>query len=334
MSDDLAKFDLAFEQSTLKISDILRTLLRNAQTDLNSQLTVNEKSVDQYIKTFEWNTTKYRIDKSLQEITELLNQEVTSIDTLMKHKMSNYTQVKGSLQNLQRKETGNLAVKNLVGIVKKEHFVLDSEYLETILVAVPRNLYKDWLNNYETLTQMVVPRSSQKVVEDDEYGVFTVTLFKRIVEDFSHRCREEKFVVRDFKYDEAALTNQKKDLEEITATEKEQQTTLLQLAKTNFGEIFASWIHLKALRIFVESVLRYGLPPDFAAMAVKPKHKMDRKAREVLNTQYGHLGGIHGQQVQSKSGDADEALEQQYQSLFDNDYHPYVFFDVRWDPER
>ncbi|RUO97093.1 ATPase, V1 complex, subunit C, partial [Jimgerdemannia flammicorona] len=74
MSDDLAKFDLAFEQSTLKISDILRTLLRNAQTDLNSQLTVNEKSVDQYIKTFEWNTTKYRIDKSLQEITELLNQ--------------------------------------------------------------------------------------------------------------------------------------------------------------------------------------------------------------------------------------------------------------------
>ncbi|RUO96446.1 hypothetical protein BC936DRAFT_142027, partial [Jimgerdemannia flammicorona] len=32
----------------------------------------------------------------------------------------------------------------------------------------------------------------RKVVEDDEYGVFTVTLFKRIVEDFSHRCREEK----------------------------------------------------------------------------------------------------------------------------------------------
>lgn len=61
---------------------------------------------------------------------------------------------------------------------------------------------------------------------------------------------------------------------------------------------------------------------------------MDRKAREVLNEQYGYLGGIHGQVQSKKLGFGDEALEQQYQSLFDNDYHPYVFFDIRWDPER
>jgi len=35
---------------------------------------------------------------------------------------------------------------------------------------------------------------------------------------------------------------------------------------TNFSEAFEAWIHLKALRVFVESVLRYGLPPNFAAI--------------------------------------------------------------------
>ena len=70
--------------------------------------------------------------------------------------------------------SGNLSVKTLNDIVKKEHFVLDSEYLVTLIVAVPKYLLlydihaplfriamMDWVNQYETLTQMVVPRSSQ-----------------------------------------------------------------------------------------------------------------------------------------------------------------------------
>jgi len=33
---------------------------------------------------------------------------------------------------------GNLSTKSLVGIVSKEDVVVDSEYLETLLVAVPK----------------------------------------------------------------------------------------------------------------------------------------------------------------------------------------------------
>lgn len=47
------------------------------------------------------------------------------------------------------------------------------------------------------------------------------------------------------------------------------QTALVRLCKANFGEVFAAWMHVKALRVFVESVLRYGLPPDFQPMVVK-----------------------------------------------------------------
>jgi V-type H+-transporting ATPase subunit C len=35
-------------------------------------------------------------------------------------------------------DSGNLAVRNVADVVKKEHFVLDSEYLETLVVAVPK----------------------------------------------------------------------------------------------------------------------------------------------------------------------------------------------------
>lgn len=52
MSDELAKFDVAFEQAALKISDILRNLLRNTpntKDDLDSQLIVDESMLSHRI---------------------------------------------------------------------------------------------------------------------------------------------------------------------------------------------------------------------------------------------------------------------------------------------
>ena len=80
---------------------------------------------------------KYRSDKSLRELTDMITLEVNSIDTLMKAKMTAYSQVKGQLQSLLRKQSGNVAVRSLNDIVKKENFLLESEYMMTVLVAVP-----------------------------------------------------------------------------------------------------------------------------------------------------------------------------------------------------
>lgn len=35
-------------------------------------------------------------------------------------------------------DRGNLSIRSLAEIVKKEHFIQDSEYLQTVLVAVPK----------------------------------------------------------------------------------------------------------------------------------------------------------------------------------------------------
>ncbi|CAO3690402.1 unnamed protein product [Umbelopsis vinacea] len=311
----------------------MRNLFRDQQGQLADCLKVNDKDVDTYVKNFQWNAMKYRTDKSLQETTELLNQEVISADNVMKNKMNSYTQTRSALQALQRKETGNLSVKNLNGIVKKEHCVLNSEYLTTLIVAVPKQLYKRWNNIYESLTQMVVPRSSIKIAEDDEYGLFTVTLFQRVAEEFAHKAREERFIVRDFHYDENSLEKQRKEAEETISSEREQQQIIIRLAKTNFSEVFSSWLHLKALRIFVESVLRYGLPPDFTAAVIEPKPKSQNKIEDALMTQYGHLGGVYGQR--SKKGDPkDDSLDHEFQTLNDSSYKPWVQFELHFDPFR
>lgn len=47
------------------------------------------------------------------------------------------------------------------------------------------------------------------------------------------------------------------------------QTELLRIARTNFSEAMQILVHLKVVQLFVESVLRYGLPAEYTGLVVK-----------------------------------------------------------------
>lgn len=63
---------------------------------------------------------------------------------------------------------------------------------ESIIFA--RNMYRDWETTYESLSDMVVPRCTERVHEDSEYGLYTVTVFKKVTEEFKLHAREKKYV--------------------------------------------------------------------------------------------------------------------------------------------
>ncbi|RKP06125.1 ATPase V1 complex subunit C [Thamnocephalis sphaerospora] len=327
LSNDLVKHDQATESTVNKLAEALRALLQGDQEHLRLHLTVNDKSVDHYIKSFQWNNTKYRPDRPLREIVAMIAEEVGKIDATMKAKITQYNNVKSSVQNLERKQTGNFAVRNLAGIVDREHCIMDSEYLQTMFVAVPRNLYKEWKQKYETLAQMVVPRSSVLIAEDNEYGLFSVAVFKRVADEFASKCREEKFIVREFTYDETRLQRDRQELAELEATQQSMHVTQLGWCSTSFGVVFAAWVHIKVVRVFVESVLRYGLPPEYLTGTIKPHDKFVEKTAQTLEKLYANLGGKHSRDLPAGSGDLEDI---QHLSLYDREYRPYVCFSIDW----
>lgn len=75
----------------------------------------------------------------------------------------------------------------------------------------------------------------------------------------------------------------------MVTDKKKQFGPLVRWLKVNFSECFCAWIHVKALRVFVESVLRYGLPVNFQAILLHPHRKCARRLRDVLNQHYAHL---------------------------------------------
>ncbi|KAF9036462.1 ATPase, V1 complex, subunit C [Hymenopellis radicata] len=330
LSEDLPKQEAYFTTTVAKVVDTLRNLVNNDASKLKQHILVNEESTDDYILVdWKWNESRYGIQKSLRDTVDTLNKEMASIDNSMRTKLTNYNLVKGSLVQMQRKKTGNLSVKSLADIVHKEDFVEDSEYLETLVVAIPKNLVKEWTTKYERLTAMVVPRSAKTIASDDEYTLYTVVIFRRVHDDFIQKCRESKFLVRDFVYSEEEIEKQREELETADMTEKELWAELLHLSRTNFSESFQLLVHLKVVRLFVESVLRYGLPANYIGLAIKPEDsKSAKKIFGLLQEQFAYLGS-RSKGGKSKSKENEDFIGE-YQALMEQDFFDFVMYEVPW----
>uniref|UniRef100_A0A183V5V2 V-type proton ATPase subunit C n=1 Tax=Toxocara canis TaxID=6265 RepID=A0A183V5V2_TOXCA len=251
--------------------------------------------------------------------------QITQIDNDLKTKATTYNNLKNSLASIDRKATGSLITKDLSDIVKAEDFVLNSEYLQTLMVVVPKALAKDWNAKYETLADMVVPGSSRLITTDGDQMLFSVTLFKKVIEEYKTHCRENKFVVRDFVYDEESLKAGRTERDKLVQEKQKQYAPLVRWLKINFGEIFIAFVHIKALRVFVESVLRYGLPVNFQAAIVEPTKSTYKKLKAELHKLYVHLDASAGGPVDTFE-DSPALM-----SLGVHDYYPYVFFKMNID---
>ena len=164
---------------------------------------------------------------------------------------------------------GNLATKSLTPVVDPKLLVQDSEYLETHLIAVPTLATKAFLKSYETVSPMVVPRSSVEVARDEEFTLFAVTTFKKHSSEFQYKCREMRWTPRDYKYVEGGKEEERKEVERVARDERKVWGEALRLSRTGWSESVMIWIHVLTLRVFVETVLRYGLPLDFVCGLVK-----------------------------------------------------------------
>ncbi|XP_018059147.1 PREDICTED: V-type proton ATPase subunit C isoform X1 [Trachymyrmex cornetzi] len=327
LSDDLGKLDGYVEQVTRKVATYLGEVLEDQRDKLHENLMANNSDLPSYITRFQWDMAKYPIKQSLRNIADIISKQVGQIDADLKTKSTIYNNLKGSLQNLEKKQTGSLLTRNLADLVKKEHFILDSEYLTTLLVIVPKSNFQEWYGCYEKLTDMIVPRSTQLITQDSEYGLFTVTLFKKVMDEFKLHAREKKFIVRDFIYNEEELAAGKNEITKLVTDKKKQFGPLVRWLKVNFSECFCAWIHVKALRVFVESVLRYGLPVNFQAILLHPHKKCARRLRDALNQLYAHLDSS----ATASTAHNQDNVDIPGLGFGQSDYFPYVYYKINVD---
>jgi len=265
LSDDLAKLDVLAEATTMKIYRQLFDLK-------GEEPTITGAKIDTYAKVqFEWDEAKFQMKTPLRELSESISGRIGSLDEELKMKMTEVGTLKSAIQGAERKTQGNLLVRTLTDIVKEEH-VMETEFMTTAFIVVPRHGYKEWYESYERLAQYVVPQSAKILFEDVEYGLFAVTVFKKIADDFKQACRDKRYTVRDFTFEASKFADEESRKSADSSEFSRLQQLLTNWCQINFAEAYTMMMHLKAIRIFVESVLRYGLQSDNKG-GVRPNFK-------------------------------------------------------------
>lgn len=245
--------------------------------------------------------------------------------------MSSYNTAKNNLTTAQRKLTGNLATRSLTQIIDPNTVITNSEYLETHLLAVPKNLTKDFLKSYESLSPMVVPRSATQLASDSEFTLYACTTFKKTSAEFLHKCREKRWTPRDSPHAPRNGTDNAEDeSQEISRLEQETQRLggeALRLVRTGFSEAAMTWIHALALRVFVETILRYGLPAEFVCGLARTTGKGAQKCRKNLDATYGYLGG----RGQEKKGAGGGEMDPSVGGVGEGEWSAYVCYEFGLD---
>mmetsp|Transcript_9872 Transcript_9872/g.19251 ORF Transcript_9872/g.19251 Transcript_9872/m.19251 type:complete len:378 (+) Transcript_9872:245-1378(+) len=319
LSDDLERIDRQVESVVHRIEKELHEHAGGEEP------TVDGTPVERFATAFEWDQARYPVKSSLNELVSMIHDIVARIDEELKAKLMDYNGLKSAMAQSERKTQGGLNQRTIVDLVRKEH-VIASEKLTTVFLACPKFAVKDFLAGYEKWHEFttdkgalnaVVPRSALKLDEDQEFELYRVVVFKNAEDDFKSKARENRMTVRDFAYQDGQATADTDERNKLKQDTEKAWSGLVRWSKTSYSESMRAWVHLKAIRVFVESVLRYGLPPTFQAMLVRPG-KNDAKVRKILGTTFGHLssGGI------SKDPEAETPAGQAK-------FYPYVDVDVR-----
>ena len=342
MSDDLVKTDSVVEGIVRKIEKTSAELFEKRVPDL----TVGGVPSQRYIQQFAWDSAKYPNRRPLKELVSLIAGGAAGIEEELKQLSQSFADKQQALSDAKRKKGGNLMQADLNDLLSEDIMrkvnALDTEYLKTVFVAIPKGQKENFESNVDKMAadlvgyggpdwtsdatklgkpvafgaqvdrhqkrgSPVVPGSAQLIHSDEDTMLYALTILKSqygagyyegdefhpgtkidFEEEFANACREKRYVLRDFKWDPSAASKSAMALEQLQVEVDGMKSALMRWCKTHYGDAFVAWMHIKVIRVFVESVLRYGLPVDFTAVLYKVDSGKEARLTQSLDKCLGN----------------------------------------------
>ena len=103
------------------------------------------------------------------------------------------------------------------------------------------------------------------------------------IEPLKAAFREKRFVMREFSYDPSKAGNLEVQIAIANSEVKQVHQTIVRWCQAHYGEVYSGYVHLRVVRGFIESVLRYGLPLDFLPVFIEPNMKKEKLLKAALS---------------------------------------------------
>jgi len=342
--DELTKVDSYVESVLRRLERQVSEMAAEKKKDVDLGVmipgvgdTFRTLTVQQYLNGFRWEDKMYSRSASVSENAHRLLAAVQGLDEDIKGRTQELADLKNKLTLISKKDGGTLAQKDLIDVltpdvVGKGDFV-DTDHFKTLIVILPRGGDKEFLSCYEKLAPFdprsdlarqagfpAVPQSMKQfeVADKEGFTIWRVVVLRKAADDFAHAARLRKAVVRDFPYSVEAYEKILQERCEVAALHDKKFGLLMALCTAAFSDAYIQYVHVKAMRTFVECVLRYGISKagntQFKALAFHPgTNKKEETIRQhlakLMSPQFGE------QYFAGKKDDTEEGEFHSYVSL-------------------
>jgi len=290
INDDLIRDELEIESFLKSLEKQLADLTSNPlQIKFRGALLEPKKAITE----FQWDEGKYpNRSKTISDIMHKINEKYTETRKTIKAKTDDYT---NSLNDLKAKKKSLSDALTLMKqdyrdlVSKSKNEMKNTDYLCTMLCFVPTNNEKNFLDNYMKLADgFVVPYSALRIDrgEDEKMQLYRVIIMKHVKDDFRNQCQGQlRVTCRE--YDEEELNkkpSEEKEIEKLANESTQKKHDLERHAESGYSEVFYALLHLKYLRLYVESCLKYTSGDYYSVMVYTPREKEQKLVSIMIKT--------------------------------------------------
>ncbi|KAI5819820.1 hypothetical protein BZA77DRAFT_143881 [Pyronema omphalodes] len=328
-AEKLKDLDQQATGDIIKIAELLKAVVPNndAKYKMVEKEPGRKVGATEYLRSFKWDATRYKYSESdalasvissavpgaapsIEDLSNALRSDIIKRAEKVSEAHANY---------LEASRRNNIRTLPIAHLLNKDDFVQTlkleiehepvtddhsraprpsrieffPEYIVTLVAIVPHEKSEDWRQNYSKLkgmeAGMVVPDSSRLLYETKTHKFYSVTLVKKYKDTFIQAAKAEDYIIRDVDWSSA---DPRAEAQAIIDAEAQSFEEFLELASTAYSELSVALLHTKMLRLYVDSVRRYGPNCRLLSVVVWTNNNEDASdVKDKLYDKFAELGG-------------------------------------------
>ena len=290
INDDLIRDEQEIEAFLKSLEKQLSDLTTNPlQIKFRGALLDPKKAITE----FQWDEGKYpNRSKTIADIMHKINEKYTETRKTIKSKTDDYNNSVNELKLKKKSQYEALSLmkqdyRDLVSKSKME--MKTTDYLCTMLCFVPTGNEKTFESKYMSLADgYVVPYSALRIDrgEDEKMQLYRVIVMKHKKDDFRNQCQGQLRITCKEYNEEELLSKpvEEKEIEKLNNESVQKKHDLERHAESGYSEVFYALLHLKYLRLYVESCLKYTSGDYYSVMVYVPRDKEQKLVSIMIKT--------------------------------------------------
>ncbi|KAF9760828.1 V-type proton ATPase subunit C 2 [Nosema granulosis] len=247
--ENIIKYEEKIEKMDISISDLCKRFLKRS----------GPYHISYSASSLSWNRSKYSC-VSIDGCLALVSDDIEKIRTNYIAKETHHHRMIKDYEDAQRRTKGSLAEME-IGLIVGE--IREYEFLREVYILVDKEEIERFENMLDSTNS--VSRDAVEIVGKDEcFVLYKALVIKSNEKEFRKILVANSFVIKETSTKTEGRTNKEK-IDEFL----ENKDNLLMFISTHQEEVYSLIVHTKLLKLFIESIYRYGLPIKYLYLVCK-----------------------------------------------------------------